>query len=236
MANPQLIQYISDNTKAGFTRADIEKALVAAGWGVGDISAAFAGSVVSPTVTPAAPAVITPVQPVVMPAVQPIAQPAVQPIVQPVVQAQPQPVVQFEQPLGVQTMPQQVVPPVQPQPVVTPAVVPATGADFMAEMARRRGTDATNSNSAIPGASVTPNYTPPQLQKFSPVSNGAAEAGITGFMIKNGIAKTTQQANMILMGVVAVIIIIIIWLNLPGSSPAPAVVPQAAAATPQTNL
>jgi len=54
--NPQLVQYIKENTAAGFSRADMEKALLAAGWSAADVAAAFAPPATPTQPQPAAPA------------------------------------------------------------------------------------------------------------------------------------------------------------------------------------
>jgi hypothetical protein len=58
MVTPQLLDYIRQNLATGLARADIEKALVAAGWAVQDITDGFTaiehpGSAVPPPVVPA---------------------------------------------------------------------------------------------------------------------------------------------------------------------------------------
>jgi|GEM_PF-3202310 len=73
MLNEQLLAYVRENTRAGFSRSEIEQALKNAGWDPADIAAAF--SVQQPT-TPTTPATPSPVPPLSHPTPRSLYRPA----------------------------------------------------------------------------------------------------------------------------------------------------------------
>jgi hypothetical protein len=188
MANNQLVQYIIDNTKAGFTRTDIEKALVDAGWTVPDIAAAFAAIVTGATPAPAA--------------------------------AAPQPLTPAQ---AVEQKQQVAAAVVQTQASAT------SGADFVAEMARRREASAVAPVQTAAAVPIDAGFSAPG--KFPVPGGSTTETGIVGFLIKRGIVKNTQQANIVLIAVLVIVVGLTIYVMLPKSS-APVVPPNVIPKTP----
>lgn len=54
-------------------------------------------------------------------------------------------------------------------------------------------------------------------------NSGQKQTGITGFLLRQGIVKTEQQAQYVLIGFVIVGLLVIIILNRPGAHTPPAV-------------
>lgn len=116
------------------------------------------------------------------------------------------------------------------------AAAPTQDATFLAEMEKRRQ----EGNGIVPpsivdGATEIRPFASASKYLNNETSTRADEKGIIGLLIKWKVVKTAQQANIVMVGFILVVIAIIAWLNWPASvSTAPSVVPGAVPATPGT--
>jgi hypothetical protein len=196
MVNPQLTAYIKENYPK-FPKETVIQSLTSVGWSAVDISAAFMElEHPAPAPTPVAPVAPSPA-PAVPPA-QPTAPVSVAPVIVP-----PQPVV---------TVPLQTPPVMNPSPVAPPQAAPQStvnpNAAFLAEMEkRRREAEALNPQTAGPnGVTISVG----SVQTSTTTNQG----GLVGMVIKTGLVKNEQQANMVLIGVIVVCMGLAAWFIL----------------------
>ncbi len=93
-----------------------------------------------------------------------------------------------------------------PSPAAAPAQAQSPDTTFLTEMERRRRQ---TNEQPLPNAGATearPQYTPPQ--------STTTEKGIIGLLIKSGLVKNTQQANIVMIGIVVVAMGASAWLLL----------------------
>jgi hypothetical protein len=198
MANPQLLAYIREHASQ-FPKEALVQSLAAAGWTAADISEAFKEIEQPPVPAPA---------PTPAPTPTPAPAPA---------QAMPPPV---------QTPPTSTAPvtPIQIKPVTLnpqPQAQPAPAeTDFLAQMEKRRQ-EAAAKQPQNPYQNITVGQTP-AYQQFRPDPSAPTEKGIIGALIKMKVAKDAAQANMIMIGIVAVCIALSAWFLWPSSPAAPA--------------
>lgn len=217
MANPQLTAYIKENYPK-FPKETVIQSLASVGWSAVDISAAFAElehpapAPVVPVVPPAQPVAAVPQQtpPVASPTpVVPSPAPVV-PAVQPVAPVSVAPVVPPPQPVA--AVPQQTPPAANPTQVVPPQAVPQStvnpNAAFLAEMEKRRKEAEALNPQTVPQDGVTISM------GSSQASTATSQGGMVGMVIKAGLAKNEQQANIVLIGVIVVCLGLAAWFIL----------------------
>lgn len=93
-----------------------------------------------------------------------------------------------------------------PPPPTTTSPTSTSPEAFLAEMQRRR--EAANVAQAQSPQTAQTQYAIPQT-----VPELSGETGIIGFLIKKGIVSTKEQANMVLIGVIVVVVGITFWYN-----------------------
>jgi hypothetical protein len=146
MANPQLVQYIKDNSAKGISREVLTKTLTEAGWSASDVQDAFVANANPAALSPATPA-----------------------------------------------------------PTSTVPAQNSSSAEFLAQMEERRK-KAEAEKVFIP--------TTPAGKSKVPTSTIVTETGLIGLLLKTGVVKTKQQANMVLIGVLVVVLALVAWVNL----------------------
>lgn len=226
MTNPQLTAYIQENLPK-FSKEAVIQSLSSAGWSAIDISAAFM-ELEHPT----------PPAPIVPPSQKPIlSQPATAEPAQarPIGSVEPRPDLAAASAVSMLTQPVSASAPARPAGGSAPSVVPlgnggvssaAGGGDssvsvqakppaqatnpndaFLAEMAKRRKeADALTTQTSSQG-DVT-------ISMGSTQSPVVTQTGLVGMVMKTGLVKTEQQANMVLIGVVVVCLGLSLWFIL----------------------
>ncbi len=200
MAQPELLKYIQENT-GKFEKPALVQALVDAGWQLADINAAFLES--------EKPAPVQPAQPATEPAQK--TPPSGAPLTAEGVSASAS-AAQVTQPQSaVPAMPQAPVIAAVVQPVVQQPQVKATpeeqnsNKEFLAEMQRhRKEAEAMHPSTIVEG----------DVQLSVGAGAPAASSGLAGMVLKTGLVKTEQQANMVLIGGVVAVLAIAAWFIL----------------------
>lgn len=95
-----------------------------------------------------------------------------------------------------------------PTPPPDPDTV-AENAAFLAEMARRRA-----AQNPPPATETALPKQPLWKQKVS-AHSGVAQTGIVGFLLRHGLAKNEQQANVILIGILVAAVVLTAWVLWP---------------------
>lgn len=164
MAQPELIAYIKENT-GKFEKTAIVQALVATGWSLADINAAFL-ELAPPSEKAPAPA---PASPAVMPPASAIA----------------------------------------PDKILSQTPVQTSqNAAFLAEMERHRKEAAALNPNKIVDGDVEVSIGAAAAQTAAP------QEGITGMLIKTGLVKNEQQANMFMIAAAVVMLGVSAWFIL----------------------
>ncbi|OGC87858.1 hypothetical protein A2419_02280 [Candidatus Adlerbacteria bacterium RIFOXYC1_FULL_48_26] len=200
MANPQLTAYIRENLTK-FSKEAVIQSLSTAGWSAIDISAAFMelehpappAPAPAPAPTPVAPAVTEPTV-VPAPAIPPASSiaieiPAAAPVVAPTIST----------------------PPVQAKSPIQTAAPQDSNSAFLAEMTKRRkeaeAMHPQNQTIEQGGVSIS-------VGGYTPSQSTVTQGGLVGMVMKTGLVKTEQQANVVLIGIIIVCLGTAAWFIL----------------------
>lgn len=89
----------------------------------------------------------------------------------------------------------------------------ASNTAFLAEMERKR---AAQNKAPAPEEYVIPPQ--PRWKQRISADYGTAQSGIVGFLLRHGLAKNEQQANVILIGVLVAAVVLTAWVLWPSGS------------------
>jgi len=227
MANPQLTAYIQENLTK-FSKEAVIQSLSTAGWSAIDISAAFMElehpAPPAPAPAPVAPVVNEPAQqrpigsveprPAVAPASAPVAVTPAAPIAAsaPAPAIPPASSIAIEVPVAAPVVaPTSSTPPVQAKPSIQTAAPQDSNSAFLAEMTKRRkeaeAMQPQNQTIEQGGVSIS-------VGGYAPSQTTVTQGGLVGMVMKTGLVKTEQQANMVLIGVIVVCLGTAAWFML----------------------